>query len=161
MCWVSNLRNDGKGRLPANRVHPSQSFEAFNNAWRELESKQILVPSDYNEKVGIRWDVDELFKYISTQDDIPDTMTFPLLSEERPYVLIFGGDGSPFGSRPWVQLAIWFANHCQRARTLANNWTIDVVLTSEHDIDALREIFRNTLEVFESVRNTAWILIRG
>ena len=110
-------------------------------AWRELGSKQILVPSDYNGRVGVRWDLDDLFKYISTQDDILDTMSFLPLDGERPYVLIVRGDGFPCGSHPWVQLAIGFANHGQRARTLAYNWTIDVALTSEHDSDALRAIF--------------------
>ena len=103
---------------------------AFKIGWRELVSKQILVPSDYNGKVGVRWDLDEFLKYISAQDDILDTMSFPFLNGERPYVLIARGDGFPCGSRPWVQLAIGLANHGQKARTLAYNWTIDVALTT-------------------------------
>ena len=97
-------------------------------AWQEFGSKQILVPRDYNGTVGVRWELDEFLKYISTQDDILDTMTFPLLDAERPYVLIIRRDGFLCGSRPWVQLAIAFANHGQKARTLAYNWTIDVTL---------------------------------
>ena len=87
-------------------------------------------------------------------------MSFPLLDGERPYVLIARRDRFPCGSRPWVQLAIGFANHGQKARTLAYNWTIDVTLTSEHDIDALRAIFSKTLEAIQSIINTGWILIR-
>ena len=79
---------------------------------------------------------------------------------DRPYVLIVRGDGFPCGSCPWVQLAIEFANHGQEARTLAYNWTIDVALTSEHNIDALRAIFSKTLEAIQSIMNTGWILIR-
>ena len=71
------------------------SLEAFKIAWRELGSKQILVPSDYNGKVGVRWDLDEFFQYISTQYDILDTTSFPLLDGDRPYVLIVRGDGFP------------------------------------------------------------------
>ena len=82
------------------------------------------------------------FKYISTQDDILETMTLSLFDGEGPYVLIVRDDGFSCGSCPWVQLAIGFANHGQKARTLAYNWTIDVALTSEHDIDALREFFQ-------------------
>ena len=74
--------------------------------------------------------------------------------------IIIRGDGFPCGSRPWVQLAIGLANHGQRARTLAYNWTVDVALTSEHDIDALREILPKTLEAIKSIINTGWILIR-
>ena len=87
-------------------------------------------------------------------------MSFPLLDGEQPYVLIVPGDGFPCGSRPWVQLAIWFAKHGQNARTLAYNWTIDVAPASEHDIDALRAIFSKTLEAIQSIQNTGWILIR-
>ena len=87
-------------------------------------------------------------------------MTFPLLDGERPYVLIVRGDGVPCGSSPWVQLAIGFANHGQKAHTPASNWTIDVALTSEHGIDALREIFSKTLEAIEIIINTGRILIR-
>ena len=87
-------------------------------------------------------------------------MSFLLLNGERPYVLIVRSDGFPCGSRPWVQLAIGFANHGQRARTLAYHSTIDVALTSEHDIDALRAIFSKTLEAIQSIINTGWILIR-
>ena len=87
-------------------------------------------------------------------------MSFPLLDGERPYVLIIRGDGFPCGSRPWVQLASGLANHGQKARTLAYNWTIDVAPTSEHDIDALRAIFSKTLEAIQSIINTGWILIR-
>ena len=99
------------------------------------------------------------FKYISTQDDILDTMSFPLLDGERPYVLIVQGAGFPCGSRPWVQLAIGPANHGQKARSRAHNWTIDAAPTSEHDIDALRAIFSKTLEAIQSIINTGWILI--
>ena len=88
-------------------------------------------------------------------------MSFPLLDGERPYVLIVRGDGFLCGSCPWVQLAIEFANHGQKARTLAYDWTIDVALTSEHDIDALRAIFSKTLEAIQSIINTGWILIRA
>ena len=137
------------------------SFDAFKIAWRELGSKQTLVRSNYDGKVGVRWDLDQFFMYISTQDDILDTMTFPLLDWERPYVLIVLGDGFPCGSRPWVQLAIGFANHGQKACTLAYNRTIDVALTSEHNIDALREIFSKTWEAIQGIINTGWILIRG
>ena len=87
-------------------------------------------------------------------------MSFPLLDGEGPYVLIVRGDGFPCGSRLWVQLAIGFANHGQKARTLAYNWTIHVALTSEHDIDALRALFSKTLEGIQSIINTGWILIR-
>ena len=59
-----------------------------------------------------------------------------------------------------MQLAIGFASHGQKAHTLAYNWTIDVALTSEHDIDALRAIFSKTLEAIQSIINTGWILIR-
>ena len=88
-------------------------------------------------------------------------MTFPLLDRDRPYVLIVRGDGFPFGSRCWVQLAIGFANHGQKARTLAKNWTIDVALTSEHDINALHEIFSKTLEAIQGIVNTGWICTCG
>ena len=87
-------------------------------------------------------------------------MTFPLLDGEQPYVLIVKGDGFPCGSLPWVQLAIGYASHGQKARTLAYNWTIDVALTSEHDMDALREMFSKTLEAMQGIINTGWILIR-
>ena len=87
-------------------------------------------------------------------------MSFPLLDGERPYVLIVRGDGFRCGFRPWVQLAIGFANHGQKARTLAYNWTIDVALTSEHDIDALRALFSKTLEAIQSIINIGRILIR-
>ena len=87
-------------------------------------------------------------------------MTFPLLDGEGEYVLIMRGDGFPCTSRPWVQLAIWFANHGQTARALAYNWTIDVVVTSEHDINALRQVFSKTLEAIQSIIKTGWILIR-
>ena len=87
-------------------------------------------------------------------------MSFPLLDGKRPYVLIVRGDRFPCGSPPWVQLAIGFANHGQKARTLAYNPTIDVALTSEHDIDALRAIFSKTLEALQSIMNAGWILIR-
>ena len=116
--WVAKLRNERKGGLPANWEHPFPSLQAFKIAWQELGSKQILVPSDYNGEVGVRWDLDEFFKYISTQHDVLDTMSFPLLDGEGPYVVIVRGDGFPCGSRPWVQLAIGFANHGQKARTL-------------------------------------------
>ena len=68
-------------------------------AWQGLGSKQILVPSDCNGKVGVRWDLDEFFTDISSQDYILDTMTFPPLDRERPYVVIVRGDGFPCGSR--------------------------------------------------------------
>ena len=84
-------------------------------------------------------------------------MMFPVSDGERPYVLIVDGDAISCKSRPWVQLAIGFANHGQKARTLAYNWTIDVALTSEHDIDALREIFPKTLEAIQGIINTRWI----
>ena len=87
-------------------------------------------------------------------------MSFLLLDGERPYVLIVRGDEFPCGSRAWVQLAIGFANHGQKWRTLAYNSTMDVALTSEHDIDALRAIFSQTLEALQSIINTGWILIR-
>ena len=150
----------GRSASPKNWEHSFPSFEAFKIAWRELGSKQILVPNDYIGKVGVCWDLDEFLKYISTQDNILDTMRFPLLDGECRYVLIIRGDGFPSGSRPWVQLAIVFGNHGQKARTLAYNSTIDVDLTSEHDIDALREIFSKTLEAIQSINNTRWILIR-
>ena len=88
-------------------------------------------------------------------------MSFPLLDGDRPYVLIVWGDGFPCGSRPLVQFAIEFANHGQKARTLAYNWTIDVALTSEHHIDALPAILSKTLEAIQSIIDTGWILIRG
>ena len=47
-----------------------------------------------------------------------------------------------------------------KRRTLACHWTINVVLTSEHDMDALREIFSENLEAIQSIINTGWILIR-
>ena len=87
-------------------------------------------------------------------------MSFPLLEGEPPYVLIVRGHGFPCGFRPWVQLAIGFAKHGQKVRTLAYNWTIDVALTSEHDMDALRAIISKTLEAIGSIINTGWILIR-
>ena len=87
-------------------------------------------------------------------------MSFPFLDGERPYVLIVRGDGFPCGSRPWVQLAIGFAKHGLKARTLAYNWTSDVALTSEHDMDALRAIFSKSLEAIQGIRNTEWILVR-
>ena len=87
-------------------------------------------------------------------------MTLPLLDGEPPYVFIVKGDGFPCGSRPWVQLAVGFANQGQEARTLAYNWTIDVALQSEHDIDALREIFSKTLEAIQGIINSERILIR-
>ena len=68
-------------------------------------------------------------------------MSSPLLDGERQYVVIIQGDRFPCGSRPWVQLAIGLANHGQKARTLAYNWSIDGALTSGHDIDALCAIF--------------------
>ena len=89
--------------------------------WRELGRKQILVPRNYDGKVGVCWDLDEVFEYISTQHDILDTMMFPSLDGEATYVLIIRGDGFPCGSRSWVQLAIRFANHGQKERTLAYN----------------------------------------
>ena len=107
----------------------------------------------------VRRDLDEVLKYISTQDDILDRMTFPPLDGEHPYVLIIRGDGFPCGSRPWVQLTFGFASHAQKARTQAYKWTIDVALTSEHDIDALHEIFSRTLEAIQSIINAGWILI--
>ena len=128
----------GRGASPKIGSTPFHRFGAFQSAWRQLGGKQILVPSHYNGKVGVRPDLDEFLKYISTQEDILDTMSFPLLDGERPYVLIVRADGLLCGCCPWVQLAIGFANHGQKARTLAYNWTIDVALTSEHDIDALR-----------------------
>ena len=97
--WVSKLRSDRKERLPSNWEHPSPLFDAFKIALGELGSKQILVRSDYNGKVGVCWDLDEFFQYISTQDDILDTMTFPLLDRERPYVFIIRGDGFPSTSK--------------------------------------------------------------
>ena len=54
----------------------------------------------------------------------------------------------------------WVCQPCQKARGLACNWAIDVALTSEHDIDALGEIFSKTLEAIQRIINTAWILIR-
>ena len=87
-------------------------------------------------------------------------MAFPVLDGERPYVLIIRGDGFPCGSRPWLQLAIGFANLGQKARTLAYIWTIDVALTTEHNINALRELFSKTLEAIQSIMNTGGILIR-
>ena len=84
-------------------------------------------------------------------------MIFPPFDGERPYVLIMRGDGFPCTSRPWVQLAIPFANHGQTARTLGYNLTIDVALTSENDIHALRQTFSKMLE---AIHNTGWILIR-
>ena len=59
-----------------------------------------------------------------------------------------------------MQLAIGLANHGQKARTLAYNWTIDVALTSLNDIDAPRELFSTTLEAIQSIINTRRILIR-
>ena len=87
-------------------------------------------------------------------------MSFTLLNGEHPYVLIVRADGFPCGSRPWLQLVIGSANHGQKARTLAFNWTIDVALTSEHDIDALHAIFSKTLEAIQGIINNGWILIR-
>ena len=58
-----------------------------------------------------------------------------------------------------MQLANGFANHGQKARTLAYNWTMDVALTSEHNIDALREISSKILEAIQGIINTGWILI--
>ena len=81
-------------------------------------------------------------------------MTFPLFDGERPYVLIIRGDGFPCGSRSWVQWAIGFANHGPKARTPAYNWTIDVALTSEHDIDAVCDTFSKTLEAIQSIIKT-------
>ena len=78
-------------------------------------------------------------------------MSFLLLDGERPYVLIVPGDRFPCGSRPWVQLAIGSAKHGQKARTLAYKWTIDVALTSENNIDALRAIFSKTLEAIQAL----------
>ena len=84
------------------------------------------------------------FKYISTQDDILDTMSSPLLDGERPYVLIVRGDGFPCGYRPWVQLDIGPANHGQEARTLAYNWTIDVALTTELYVQFFQRLWRQS-----------------
>ena len=60
-----------------------------------------------------------------------------------------------------MQLAIGFANHGEKARTLAYNWTIHVALTSEHGTNALREIFSETLEAIQGIIITGCILIRG
>ena len=87
-------------------------------------------------------------------------MTFALLDGERPYVLIIRHDEFPCGSRPLVQLAIGYASHGQKAGTLAYNWTIDVALKREQDIDALREFFSKTLEAIQSIINPGWILSR-
>ena len=87
-------------------------------------------------------------------------MSFPLLDGERPNLLIIPGDGFPCGSRPWVQLAMGLANRGQKARTLPYNWIIDVVLTNEHDIDALRATFSKTLEAIGGIINTRWIVNR-
>ena len=57
ISWVSKLRNDGKERLPSNWERPFPLFEAFKMAWQELGSKQILVQSDYNGKVGVLCDL--------------------------------------------------------------------------------------------------------
>ena len=81
-------------------------------------------------------------------------MSFTLLDGERPYVVIVQGDGFPCRSHPWLQLAIGFASHGQQAHSLAYNWTSNVTLTSEHDIDALRALFSKTLEAIQGGINT-------
>ena len=43
----------GGGASPLIGSTPFRSFEAFKIAWRELGTKQILVPSDYNGIVGV------------------------------------------------------------------------------------------------------------
>ena len=86
-------------------------------------------------------------------------MSFMLLDGEHPCVLILCGDGFPCRSCPCAQLAIGFANHGQKARTLAYNPTMDVALTSQHDIDALRAISSRTLEAIQGIIYTGWIFI--
>ena len=107
-----------------------------HNAWSTLSERQVLKTTIKDERVGVRWDMDDWIQYIGDQRDVLEEMHFPRFRDDHPYVLIVRGDGFPCEARSWCQIACGFANHMQKARTLLYNWTLD-----EPGLDALFRIW--------------------
>ena len=110
----------------------------MHREWQRLASAQKLETTIHHGKVDVQWDLPHFINYVATQKELMEFMHFPMIDGEQLFVIISRSDGFPCGSRPWVPIAISFANHMEKARTLQYNWTLDVALASEHHDEAMR-----------------------
>ena len=131
ISWANRRTKAAQEKLDVHWVHPFPSFKRMHREWQRLGKAQKLETTIHNGKVGVRWDLPHFFNYVATQKEPMESMDFPMIDGEQLFVIIIRGDGFPCGSRPWVQIAIGFANHMEKARTLQYNWTLDVALTSD------------------------------
>ena len=157
ISWANRRTKAAQEKLDVHWVHPFPSFKRMHREWQRLGKAQKLETTIHNGKVGVRWDLPHFFNYVATQKELMESMDFPMIDGEQLFVIIIRGDGFPCGSRPWVQIAIGFANHMEKARTLQYNWTLDVALTSEHDDEAMRVLFCATLQHIQTIIDSGYI----
>ena len=157
ISWANRRTKAAQEKLVVHWVHPFPSFKRMHREWQRLGKAQKLETTIHNGKVGVRWDLPHFFNYVATQKELMESMDFPMIDGEPLFVIIIRGDGFPCGSRPWVQIAIGFANHMEKARTLQYNWTLDVALTSEHDDEAMRVLFCATLQHIQTIIDSGYI----
>ena len=157
ISWANRRTKAAQEKLDVHWVHPFPSFKRMHREWQRLGKAQKLETTIHNGKVGVRWDLPHFFNYVATQKELMESMDFPMIDGEQLFVTIIRGDGFPCGSRPWVQIAIGFANHMEKARTLQYNWTLDVALTSEHEDEAMRVLFCATLQHIQTIIDSGYI----
>ena len=157
ISWANRRTKAAQEKLDVHWVHPFPSFKRMHREWQRLGKAQKLETTIHNGKVGVRWGLPHFFNYVATQKELMESMDFPMINGEQLFVIIIRGDGFPCGSRPWVQIAIGFANHMEKARTLQYNWTLDVALTSEHDDEAMRVLFCATLQHIQTIIDSGYI----
>ena len=145
ISWANRRTKAAQEKLDVHWVHTFPSFKRMHREWQRLGKAQKLETTIHNGKVGVRWDLPHFLNYVATQKELKESMDFPMIDGEQLFVIIIRGDRFPCGSRPWVQIAIGFANHMEKARTLQYNWTLDVALTSEDDDEAMRVLFCATI----------------
>ena len=157
ISWANRRTKAAQEKLDVHWVHPFPSFKRMHREWQRLGKAQKLETTIHNGKVGVRLDLPHFFNYVATQKELMESMDFPMIDGEQLFVIIIRGDGFPCGSRPWVQIAIGFANHMEKARTLQYSWTLDVALTTEHDDEAMRVLFCATLQHIQTIIDSGYI----
>ena len=126
------------------------SYERVDATWECLASVQQLEDKIHDPSAGedpaaekfvsVFWPFEDFLEYFSSQPDLMDPVGMEFHEPDYRYVLIVRGDEFPCGARPWCQLTVSFANHGECARSINYNWTLDLALCSEHNVEALRDL---------------------
>ena len=104
---------------------------------------------------------EDVLEYFSSQPDLIDLVGMEFHKPDYRYVLIVRGDEFPCSARPWCQLTVSFDNHRERARSINYTWTLDLSLSSEHNVEALRDLIAHNLGCIQHVLDNGYIVLCG